>query len=279
MREPSGPRPRRRARRLRPMLIGLTVAAVLAIGMLTNTSRAWSDIPGIVSEAASEVSGSGSLLSGGMLAKDSSSVFDREATDHRLRDLVAAYTATNAPSDTLSDEDTSDNRDANAASDGQRFTTTATFGSLDAANMPARLSIPSIGVDAPIEAVGLDGQGRMEIPSSGSRVGWYARGSLPGDSGTAVLTSHVDTAAEGPGVLFGLRHVDRGDRIELTDASGNVSPWVVVATTQQHKDDLPSASLFAAEGPARIAIVTCAGRFDRTTRTYEDNLIVWAEPA
>lgn len=159
------------------------------------------------------------------------------------------------------------------------FTTTGLAGSLDSDRKPARLIITELGVDAPVEPVGLDEHGRMEIPSSGSRVGWYARGSLPGQDGVAILTSHIDTAAEGPGVLFELQTIEPGAIIEIVDVAGNLSMWVVERSTQQHKDDLPRDLLFDAEGPPRLAVITCAGNFDRNTRSYDDNLIVWARPA
>lgn len=165
-----------------------------------------------------------------------------------------------------------------AAGHQPSFTTTATAGALDAAILPARLVISSIGVDAPVEAVGLDDQGRMQVPESGSRVGWYQRSAIPGEGGTAVLTSHVDTAAQGPGALFELVRAEIGDEIQIIDGSGDTTTWTIVAITQQHKDALPSATLYDATGGPRIAVVTCAGRFDPVARAYEDNLIAWAEP-
>lgn len=159
------------------------------------------------------------------------------------------------------------------------FTTTALVGDLSPDRMPQRLVIDAIGVDAPVDAVGIDELGRMEIPASGRRVGWYARGAIPGDPGTAVLSGHVDTAAEGPGALFNLRRLTVGDEITIVDGSGTATTWKVVATDQQAKADLPHHQLFDDIGPPRIAVVTCAGRFDRATRTYDDNLIVWAQPA
>ena len=39
--------------------------------------------------------------------------------------------------------------------------------------VPSRLIIPSIDVDATIEAVGKDEAGRMDTPSDVNHVGWY----------------------------------------------------------------------------------------------------------
>jgi hypothetical protein len=57
---------------------------------------------------------------------------------------------------------------------------------------PVGIAIPSIGVDADVTAVGLNGDGTMETPDFGS-AGWYAEGPRPGDPGPAVVVAHVDS--------------------------------------------------------------------------------------
>ena len=52
----------------------------------------------------------------------------------------------------------------------------------------------------------------------------------------------------------------------------------VTARRELGKAALP-ADLFATDGPPRLVLVTCGGRFDRTTRHYTDNVIVYAERA
>ena len=65
--------------------------------------------------------------------------------------------------------------------------------------------------------------------------------------------------------------------MELSGADGRTLAYRVVARRQLGKADLP-ADLFARGGPPRLVLVTCGGRFDRTTRHYTDNVIVYAEP-
>jgi len=156
--------------------------------------------------------------------------------------------------------------------------TTALSGAIDPSRWPVQVELPGLGVVAAVEPVGLDGDGAVEIPGSPQRVGWYQRGSVPGRAGTAVLASHVDSRAEGRGVFFRLAEMVPGDPIELVDASGERSRWVVVARDMHLKQELPSGVLFAESGPVRIALVTCGGRFDTAARSYTHNIIVWAEP-
>src|SRR6185437_12791823 len=49
--------------------------------------------------------------------------------------------------------------------------------------LPVRVRIPRIGVDAPIETVGLEANGTMGTPQSFSDVGWYGYGPTPGQAG------------------------------------------------------------------------------------------------
>src|SRR5262249_20957110 len=57
---------------------------------------------------------------------------------------------------------------------------------------PARLSVPVLGVDADVEAVGVDPQGRMGTPSRPEHVGWYRQGAGPGQPGNTVVGGHLD---------------------------------------------------------------------------------------
>jgi hypothetical protein len=45
--------------------------------------------------------------------------------------------------------------------------------------LPVRLRIPSLKIDTLIMGVGLTRTGDMDVPRSGSQVGWYALGARP----------------------------------------------------------------------------------------------------
>ena len=88
---------------------------------------------------------------------------------------------------------------------------------------PVRLAVPALGVDAPLDAVGVAADGQMEIPEDVDRVGWYRFGPAPGQDGSAVLAGHVDDAEQGLGVLATLREVGVGELVEVTDAAGTTT--------------------------------------------------------
>lgn len=162
---------------------------------------------------------------------------------------------------------------------GPGYTVTPRAGALEPAVDPASIRIPSIDVEAGIDRVGRTPDGEMEIPPDVARAGWYApSGVRPGDSGTAVIAGHVDSRTQGRGAFFALEDLDVGDEIHVEDADGGVTHWQVAARTRYGKEDIPLADIFSRSGPPRLALITCGGAFDATSRSYDANVVVYAEP-
>jgi hypothetical protein len=144
---------------------------------------------------------------------------------------------------------------------------------------PVRVSSASLGVDAPVDPVGIDPDGQMELPEDVSRVGWYRFGPQPGAGGSAVLAGHVDDLEQGPGALFRLRDAAVGDELTVTDAAGTATRWRVVSREVITKQVLPVDRIFARDGAPRLTLITCGGPFLTEYRSYRDNVVVVAEPA
>lgn len=144
---------------------------------------------------------------------------------------------------------------------------------------PSGVRVDAIGVAAPIDAIGVaPGSDAMEIPEDPSRVGWYSYGPAPGaQAGVAILTAHVDSARTGPGAFFRLRELAPGDTVTVDTADGRALVYDVTGREQVGKEALP-AELYRRDGAPALALVTCGGEFDRATRHYTDNVIVWAVP-
>ncbi|MCO7222398.1 class F sortase [Klenkia sp. PcliD-1-E] len=144
---------------------------------------------------------------------------------------------------------------------------------------PTRLAVPALGIDAPVDAVGVEPDGNMTIPEDVSRVGWYRFGPAPGaPEGSAVLAGHVDDAEQGLGAMSPLAQASVGDRVQVTDDAGGSTTWQVVAREEFSKQSVPLADLFARSGPPRLVLITCGGPFLADVRSYEDNVVVVAEP-
>src|SRR5215207_5505719 len=79
--------------------------------------------------------------------------------------------------------------------------------------VPARLIIPSLEINAPIEAVGQDEEMSMAAPSSVETVAWYNVGPQPGEPGNAVMAGHLDDMRGRPAVFWRLDELQPGDEI------------------------------------------------------------------
>jgi hypothetical protein len=142
--------------------------------------------------------------------------------------------------------------------------------------IPERLRIGAIGVDAPILPVGVSG-GTTEVPADVHEVGWYRFGGHPGGPGSTLLLAHVSSGIQGPGVFFRLRDVAPGDDVLVDMRDGSSSVFRVIARRSYPKEALPHR-LFSRTGPSSLALVTCGGPFSEATGRYEDNVVVYAVP-
>ena len=143
---------------------------------------------------------------------------------------------------------------------------------------PVRLAVPALGVDAPVEPVGVRDDGQMALPDDVDRLGWYRFGPVPGAEGSAVLAGHVDDADQGLGALAPLRDAEPGAEVVVTDAAGTATRWRVVSREVLEKQALPVDRLFARTGEPRLVLVTCGGPFLPDVGGYRDNVVVVAEP-
>jgi sortase (surface protein transpeptidase) len=143
---------------------------------------------------------------------------------------------------------------------------------------PARLTLPALGVDAAVDAVGVEPDGQMTVPAEVDRVGWYRFGPAPGDGGSAVIAGHVDSGTQGLGAMAPLRDAEPGDEVLVTDSTGGATRWRVVSRELISKRELPLDRLFARDGPPRLTLITCGGPFLPEFRSYRDNVVVVAEP-
>ena len=140
---------------------------------------------------------------------------------------------------------------------------------------PAALTIEALGIErAPIIGVGVEDNGDMEIPPA-DRIGWYRYGPSPGDDGSAVLAAHI--AYDGvDGVFVDLVDLAAGSTIDVHYDDGTTTRFVARSTEQYDKDELPRDRVWGRSGPASLVLITCGGDFNRSLRSYDDNIVVYA---
>lgn len=140
---------------------------------------------------------------------------------------------------------------------------------------PSRVAVPAIGLDAEVIRLGLNPDGTLEVPSDFSQSGWWTGGSAPGEPGPAVIAGHVDSRS-GPAVFYYLRDLSPGDLITVSDENGEEISYEVDRVEQHPKDAFPTQAVYGPTDESTLRLITCGGSFDRSVRSYRDNIIVFA---
>jgi len=140
---------------------------------------------------------------------------------------------------------------------------------------PVGLHIPSIGVTSGFVAVGLDGAGTLEVPQAADLVGWYTNAPTPGERGPAVATAHVDWRQQ-RGVFHDLGRLEPGNDVTIDRADGVAVTFRVTRVVEYPKSQFPTDEVYGSTDAAELRLITCGGRFDSNTHSYDDNIVVFA---
>jgi sortase (surface protein transpeptidase) len=143
---------------------------------------------------------------------------------------------------------------------------------------PVRIRIPAIGVAAAVVRRGLAPDGTLEVPSDYDDTGWYTGGPAPGETGPAVIAGHIDSH-RGPAVFYRLRELRPGDEITVGRADGSSVRFAVDGVAQYPKRAFPTEAVFGPSPDPILRLITCGGSFDRSQRSYRDNVVVTARLA
>jgi LPXTG-site transpeptidase (sortase) family protein len=138
-------------------------------------------------------------------------------------------------------------------------------------DFPTKLMIPSVGIISTVEQVGVNDRGEMDVPSgSTSNVGWYKYGTVPGDTGSAVMDAHVYAA------FNNLRYLKVGQEIRVMTQAGKTLRFKVTSSRVYALKDVPADKLFNQNDDAHLNLITCAGKFVNSLNTYDHRLVVYA---
>lgn len=141
---------------------------------------------------------------------------------------------------------------------------------------PVRIEIPSIGVSDPVEPLGLNGDGSLQVPADFGHTGWYTGRPVPGDVGPAVIVGHVDSR-RGPAVFYRLRDLRPGAEVMVHRSDGSRVAFAVERSARHPKSNFPTEEVYGPTTERALRLITCGGTFDRTSRHYRDNIIVFAK--
>lgn len=168
-----------------------------------------------------------------------------------------------------------DARVQRASGTGQRGVPDLTSGPVLPASPPVRVSIPRLGVTSPLERLGVDSAGAMDVPVDPARAGWYTLGPAPGSLGPAVITGHV-TWNGARAVFYRLATLRAGDVVQVHRADGRTAVFRVRRVARFQKTHFPTRAVFGAVDHAALRLITCGGTYDAAAHRYLANVVVFA---
>ena len=145
---------------------------------------------------------------------------------------------------------------------------------------PVAVALPTLGVDLPVLPVGVTADGQMQVPAQAEQAGWYEYGPAPGSAqGSAVIAAHVDSvASRGLGPFARLKDLAVGDAVTVRLADGSTVTYAVERVDSMPKTDVVWHDVFTSDGPPRLVLITCGGRWQPAVRHYANNIMVQLTP-
>lgn len=151
--------------------------------------------------------------------------------------------------------------------DPQQLVSQLTRGS----DYPVELIIPSIKLDVHVVNVDVNAKGEMDVPNGNTNnVGWYERGTIPGNTGSAVFDAHVFAAFKN------LRFAKVGDDIYVRTKSGASLHFRIEQSMVYKTSQVPLQRLFNRNDTERLNLITCAGKLTKDRSTYDHRLVTYA---
>lgn len=144
---------------------------------------------------------------------------------------------------------------------------------------PRFLRIPSLGVFSRIKNLGVTPEGAVDAPRNIYDTGWYNGSARPGSkAGSSLILGHV-SGWTGPGVFKRINELPIGGEFEIEKGTGEVIKYSVVRSEQIPVDQIDMGKVLSAEeaGKHDLKLMTCSGRYNSSTETFEDRFIVYAK--
>ena len=143
--------------------------------------------------------------------------------------------------------------------------------------IPLRLLIPAIGVNAPIEQVGIVSNGDLGTPSASpwTDTGWYVNGPRPGEKGSAVIDGHLNRPGNYPAVFWYLYKVRAGNEVDVIDSNGKRLRFRVTDVEYYTPQNAPFQLIFGNSSGKYLNLITCAGDWIPSQRQTTQRLVIY----
>lgn len=147
-------------------------------------------------------------------------------------------------------------------------------------SQPTSIEVPSVQIKSDLVTVGKAPDGSMEVPEGANfdKAAWYKHSPAPGQYGSSVIVGHVDSiASNGASVFFNLAKLKPGERVNVKRADQTTASFSVIAVRDYGKTGMPADVVYKpVADTAELRLITCSGRFDEATQSYENVTVIFA---
>jgi hypothetical protein len=145
------------------------------------------------------------------------------------------------------------------------------------ASNPTQLRIDAINASSSLVPLGLNADQTIAVPpvSQPMQASWYKLGPTPGAIGPAVILGHINGDGQ-QGIFAKLNQLKPGDQVKVTRADGRTAVFTVTKLQQIPKTGFPTQQIYGDTPDAQLRLISCTGTFDKSARSYRDNIVVFA---
>jgi sortase (surface protein transpeptidase) len=144
------------------------------------------------------------------------------------------------------------------------------------AGLPVSLRIPRIGIDTKVEHLGMTPAGEMAAPQEDQDVAWFDLGPRPGDTGSAVIAGHLDGRGGKLAVFDKLSELSPGDNLSVEDDQGKTISFTIRSKHLYASGEIVP-KVFSSESGTHLNLITCAGTWDASRKSYSQRLVIFAD--
>lgn len=144
-------------------------------------------------------------------------------------------------------------------------------------NQPRAVAIAKLGIDAYVQPAGVDANNQMVAPDNIHFTAWYTGSVSPGETGVSIINGHAGGRYEN-GVFRFIAKLQKSDEISVQMGDKSWREFRVVSTGA-YSTAAAATALFKDDPTIEreLHLITCDGKFDDKTQTYDKRFIVVAK--
>ncbi len=144
--------------------------------------------------------------------------------------------------------------------------------------VPVSARLPS-GAVVPVRGVSTRTDGVLDVPHDIRTAGWWQGGARIGDPfGSTLIAAHVDSTTQGLGPYVELLSSHPGQRVVVRSRTLRQTFVVRSLRLVPQGSLVKQSDIYAASGPRRLTLVTCAPPYVKARGGYQNLAVVVADP-